>query len=220
VIAPASLTVSTSSATGVAYGSSRSGCRPGTANHTASPVSQTDTEAPAATPIAATVHAWFARSAASAPQVILIKSERDVISVDIGDIVAEGIAVLITRFAGQAPWEARYGYSRVVVAGDWAITAGTTATGVDGVLHPGEPYRQALAAIKIALDALQAAGVAPEQVVRTRMYVTDITSQAEVGRAHQEMLGHIRPVATMVEVPRLADPAHLVEVEVEAYIGR
>jgi enamine deaminase RidA (YjgF/YER057c/UK114 family) len=128
--------------------------------------------------------------------------------------------VLITRFAGQAPWEARYGYSRVVVAGDWAITAGTTATGVDGVLHPGEPYRQALAAIKIALDALQAAGVAPEQVVRTRMYVTDITSQAEVGRAHQEMLGHIRPVATMVEVPRLADPAHLVEVEVEAYIGR
>jgi enamine deaminase RidA (YjgF/YER057c/UK114 family) len=171
-------------------------------------------------PIAATVHAWFARSAASAPQVILIKSERDVISVDIGDIVAEGIAVLITRFAGQAPWEARYGYSRVVVAGDWAITAGTTATGVDGVLHPGEPYRQALAAFKIALDALQAAGVAPEQVVRTRMYVTDITSQAEVGRAHQEMLGHIRPVATMVEVPRLADPAHLVEVEVEAYIGR
>jgi enamine deaminase RidA (YjgF/YER057c/UK114 family) len=91
---------------------------------------------------------------------------------------------------------------------------------VDGVLHPGEPYRQALAAFKIALDALQAAGVAPEQVVRTRMYVTDITSQAEVGRAHQEMLGHIRPVATMVEVPRLADPAHLVEVEVEAYIGR
>src|SRR5215204_2679933 len=52
------------------------------------------------------------------------------------DIVAEGIAVLITRFAGRAPWEARYGYSRVVVAGDWALTAGTTATGLDGVLHP------------------------------------------------------------------------------------
>jgi enamine deaminase RidA (YjgF/YER057c/UK114 family) len=135
------------------------------------------------------------------------------------DIVAEGIAVLITRFAGLAPWEARYGYSRVVVAGGWAITAGTTATGPDGVLHPGEPYRQALAAFTIALDALTAAGVAPEQVVRTRMYVTDITSQAEVGRAHQEMLGHVRPVATMVEVARLADPAHLVEVEVEAYVG-
>jgi len=136
------------------------------------------------------------------------------------DIVAEGIAVVITRFAGSAPWEARYGYSRVVVAGDWAITAGTTATGFEGVLHPGDPYRQALAAFGIALDALRAAGVAPEQVVRTRMFVTDITSQAEVGRAHQEMLGHIRPVATMVEVARLADPGHLVEVEVEAYLGR
>jgi enamine deaminase RidA (YjgF/YER057c/UK114 family) len=135
-------------------------------------------------------------------------------------IVAEGIAVLITRFAGSAPWEARYGYSRVVVAGGWAITAGTTATGLNGVvLDPGDPYRQALAAFTIALDALQAAGVATEQVVRTRMYVTDITSQAEVGRAHLEILGHIRPVATMVEVADLADPAHLVEVEVEAYIG-
>ncbi|HEY6809597.1 MAG TPA: Rid family hydrolase [Propionibacteriaceae bacterium] len=134
-------------------------------------------------------------------------------------ILAEGIAVLITRFPGLAPWEARYGYSRVVVAGGWAITAGTTATGLDGVLHPGDPYRQALAAFTIALDALKGAGVAAEQVVRTRMYVTDITSQAEVGRAHQEVLGHIRPVATMVEVARLADPAHLVEVEVEAYLG-
>lgn len=136
------------------------------------------------------------------------------------DIVAEGVAVLITRFAGSAPWEDRYGYSRVVVAGDWAITAGTTATGVDGVLHPGDPYRQALAAFGIALEALKAAGVAPGQVVRTRMYVTDIASQAEVGRAHHELLGHIRPVTTMVEVVRLADPGHLVEVEIEAYIGR
>src|SRR4030095_11472370 len=140
VIAPPSLTVSTRSATGVAYGSSRSGCLPGTANQTASPVSQTDTGAPAATPIAATVHAWFARSAASAPQVILIKSDRVVISVDMAAIVAEGMAVLITRFAGSAPWEARYGYSRVVVAGGWAITAGTTATGVGGGLHPRDPY--------------------------------------------------------------------------------
>ena len=81
--------------------------------------------------------------------------------------------MLITRFAGLAPWEARYGYSRVVVAGDWAITAGTTATGLEGVLHPGDPYRQTLAAFRIALDALQAAGVAPEQIVRTRLYVTD-----------------------------------------------
>jgi enamine deaminase RidA (YjgF/YER057c/UK114 family) len=195
VIAPPSLTVSTSSDTGVAYGSSRSGCRPGTANQTASPVSQTDTEAPAATPIAATVHAWFVRSAASAPQVILIKSECDVISVDMAVIVAEGIAVLITRFAGLAPWETRYGYSRVVVAGDWAITAGTTATGLEGVMHPGDPYRQTLAAFKIALDALQAAGAAPQQVVRTRLYVTDITSQVSDARTRKSSarFGRWRP---------------------------
>jgi enamine deaminase RidA (YjgF/YER057c/UK114 family) len=135
-------------------------------------------------------------------------------------IVTESIAVVITRFAGQAPWESSYGYSRVVVAGGWAITAGTTATGLDGmVLHPGDPYRQALAAFTFALEALQAAGVSQEQVVRTRMYVTDMAAQADIGRAHREMFGHIRPVATMVEVARLADPAHLIEVEIEAYIG-
>jgi enamine deaminase RidA (YjgF/YER057c/UK114 family) len=133
--------------------------------------------------------------------------------------VAEGSAVLITRFAGSAPWEASYGYSRVVIAGDWAITAGTTATGLDGVLHPGDAYRQTVAAFTIALDALKRAGVTAEQVVRTRMYVTDITSQDEVGRAHHELFGQIMPVATLVEVARLADPSHLVEVEVEAYVG-
>jgi enamine deaminase RidA (YjgF/YER057c/UK114 family) len=134
--------------------------------------------------------------------------------------VAEGIDVLIRRFAGSAPWEAIYGYSRVVIAGDWAITAGTTATGPDGVLHPDDAYQQALAAFTIALDALRAAGgAATEQVVRTRMYVTDMGAQQDVGRAHHELFGHIRPVATMVEVSRLADPAHLVEVELEAYLG-
>lgn len=133
--------------------------------------------------------------------------------------MAEGIAVLIRRFAGSAPWEATYGYSRVVLAGDWAITAGTTATGSDGVLHLADAYGQTIAAFTIALNALQTAGVAAEQVVRTRMYVTDISCQADVGRAHHELFGEIRPVATMVEVARLADPSHLVEVEVEAYIG-
>jgi enamine deaminase RidA (YjgF/YER057c/UK114 family) len=135
-------------------------------------------------------------------------------------IVAEGIAVLIRRFAGSAPWETTYGYSRVVLAGDWAITAGTTATGSDGVLHLNDAYEQTIAAFRIALEALQAAGVAAERVVRTRMYVTDISCQADVGRAHHELFGQIRPVATMVEVARLADPSHLVEVEVEAYVGK
>ena len=127
--------------------------------------------------------------------------------------------MLITRFPGWRhgrPSTATRAWSSPVIG---PSAAGTTATGLEGVLHPGDPYRQTLAAFRIALDALQAAGAAPKQVVRTRLYVTDITSQAEVGRAHQEIFGQIRPVATMVEVARLADPAHLVEVEVEAYIG-
>jgi enamine deaminase RidA (YjgF/YER057c/UK114 family) len=127
--------------------------------------------------------------------------------------------VSIERFAGTARWEDRYGYCRVVRAGGWALTAGTTATGVDGVLHPGDPYQQTLAAFGIALDALRSAGVAPEQVVRTRMYVVDIAHQDRIGAAHRELFGPTRPVATMVQVGALADPEHLVEVEVEAYTG-
>jgi enamine deaminase RidA (YjgF/YER057c/UK114 family) len=126
--------------------------------------------------------------------------------------------VIIERFAGRAPWEDRYGYCRVVRAGHWVGTAGTTATGPDGVLHPGDPYRQTLAAFTIALDALRQAGVAAAQVVRTRMYVVDITQQELIGAAHRELFGSIRPVATMVQVSALADVGHLIEVEVEAYL--
>jgi enamine deaminase RidA (YjgF/YER057c/UK114 family) len=125
--------------------------------------------------------------------------------------------VIIERFAGSARWEEQYGYCRVVRAGGWVLTAGTTATGPDGVLHPGDPYQQTLAAFGIALDALRSVGVAVEQVVRTRMYVVDIAHQDRVGAAHYELFGRIRPVATMVQVSALADPQHLVEVEVEAY---
>ena len=126
---------------------------------------------------------------------------------------------MIERLAGAARWEEQYGYCRVVRAGGWALTAGTTATGPDGVLHPGDPYRQTLAAFGIALAALRSAAVTPEQVVRTRMYVVDIAHQDRVGAAHRELFGADRPVATMVQVSALADPEHLVEVEVEAYIG-
>ena len=84
---------------------------------------------------------------------------------------------MITRIGGQAPWEARYGYCRVVRAGRWAFTAGTTATGPDGVLHRGDAYAQTIAAFGIALRALAEAGVSADEVVRTRMYVTDISQQ-------------------------------------------
>ena len=124
----------------------------------------------------------------------------------------------IERFAGSARWEAQFGYCRVVRAGGWALTAGTTATGPDGVLHPGDPYRQTLAAFGIALDALRQAGVPATQVVRTRMYVVNIGQQELIGAAHRELFGQIQPVATMVQVTALADVDHLIEVEVEAYL--
>jgi enamine deaminase RidA (YjgF/YER057c/UK114 family) len=124
---------------------------------------------------------------------------------------------MIRRFAGSAPWEEIYGYSRVVVAGDWALTAGTTATVNGRVVHAGDPYGQAQAAFTIALDALREAGFGRTSVVRTRMYVVDMGHQSEIGRAHNDLFTEIRPVATMVEVSALADPDHLIEVEVEAY---
>lgn len=126
--------------------------------------------------------------------------------------------MIIQRFPGRALWEDRYGYCRVVRAGNWVGTAGTTATGPDGVLHPGDPYRQTLAAFTIALDALSLVGVLPERVVRTRMYVVDISQQELIGAAHRELFFHVRPVATMVQVGALAEAEHLVEVEVEAYL--
>jgi enamine deaminase RidA (YjgF/YER057c/UK114 family) len=137
--------------------------------------------------------------------------------VDTAAIVSEGVVVITKRFAGLAPWEKIYGYSRVVVAGDWGLTAGTTATVAGKVVHVGDPYGQARAAFTIALSALQAAGFERASVVRTRMYVVDMGHQSEVRRAHNDLFSDVRPVATMVEVSALADPDHLIEVEVEAY---
>ena len=125
----------------------------------------------------------------------------------------------IRRFSSGGPWEDVIGYSRVVVAGPWALTAGCTST-VDGrVSHVDDAYGQAREAFGIALAALGQAGVGAEQVVRTRMYVTDISLADDVGRAHAELFGDVRPVATMVEVSGLAHRDDLVEVEVEAYTG-
>ena len=115
--------------------------------------------------------------------------------------------MIIERFAGRAPWEDRYGYCRVVRAGAWAGTAGTTATGPDGVLHPGDPYRQTLAAFTIALEALSLAGVPATQVVRTRMYVVDITQQDLIGAAHRELSarsGRWRPWCRSAHWPTLS----------------
>jgi enamine deaminase RidA (YjgF/YER057c/UK114 family) len=123
---------------------------------------------------------------------------------------------VIERFGSGGPWEDAYGYSRAVRAGNRVVTAGCTAT-VDGeVTAVGDPYAQTLVAFRIALDA---AGVSPGDVIRTRMYVTDRAHADAVGRAHGELFRAVRPAATLVVVAGLLHPDHLVEVEVEATLG-
>lgn len=125
----------------------------------------------------------------------------------------------VTRLSSGGPWEQRYGYSRVVRAGDLAFTAGCTAT-VDGrVVHVGDAAAQTAQALRIGLDALAEVGAEPGDVVRTRMYVTDRLHADEVGRAHNAVFGAVRPAATLVVVAGLLDAEHLVEVELEAYLG-
>lgn len=121
------------------------------------------------------------------------------------------------RISSGGPWEERIGYSRAVVAGPWVLVAGSTATVSGQVVEIGDFYGQTLAAFEIALAAVREAGLDTADVVRTRMYVRDMSRQDEVGRAHRALFGDVRPVATMVEVSGLAHPDHLVEVEVDAY---
>jgi enamine deaminase RidA (YjgF/YER057c/UK114 family) len=123
----------------------------------------------------------------------------------------------IERWGSGGPWESVVGYSRVVRSGDFVHVAGTTAT-VDGqVVGQGDAGEQTRVILRIIGEALARAGATFEQVVRSRMFVVDIADWEAVGLAHGEVFGDIRPVATMVEVSRLIDPDHLVEIEVEAY---
>jgi enamine deaminase RidA (YjgF/YER057c/UK114 family) len=124
--------------------------------------------------------------------------------------------VSVLRFGSGGPWEALIGYSRVVVRGDSAWVSGCTST-VDGeVTHPGDVAAQARQAFDNLATALERAGFALTDVVRTRMYITDISRWEELGRAHGDVFGDIRPATAMIGVSALLHPAMLVEVEADA----
>ena len=124
------------------------------------------------------------------------------------------------RIASGGPWEARGGYSRAIVAGDLCWVAGTTDAGADGrSQHPGDIAAQARATLTIIERALAEAGFTLADVVRTRLFVTDIARWEEVLAVHGQVFGAIRPAATMVEVRALIDPTLLIEIEVDAHRG-